>query len=141
MASSQISDGSHDLRHCTSCRQPKREHDFAIKARGAGAGVERSKTCAACSARKAEKRTETKASIEAELDVVDLSDFLAILSEMPDVVSLEARVDCSILSAVEGLKEKADKIADLVWEMMSYRFTYVFAFVPIHAVWHRVALR
>ncbi|THH03045.1 hypothetical protein EW146_g10517, partial [Bondarzewia mesenterica] len=54
---------------------------------------------------------------------MELGDFLIFLSEQTDIFNLEARVDVSSLEELIG-REKADKIAELMWKNMSYRFLY-----------------
>jgi hypothetical protein len=57
------------------------------------------------------------------LDEVELTYFLSFLREQDDAVSLEATVN--ILKLQRSIREKADTLSKLVWEMMNYRFVYV----------------
>ncbi|KAI0054908.1 hypothetical protein BV25DRAFT_1771644, partial [Artomyces pyxidatus] len=56
--------------------------------------------------------------------VIDLGDFLSVIAQQKDTFSIIARVDAASLKGVEDCREKADKVAELVWQMTNYRFIY-----------------
>jgi hypothetical protein len=52
------------------------------------------------------------------LDEIELDDFLSFLAEQDYAVSLEATMDIGELQGT--LREKADALSKLVWEVMNY---------------------
>lgn len=137
MTLSPISDFNTDpeqaLRQCSSCHQEKPLADFPIKAHGRGSGIERVKTCSPCGARIAKAKKKKKE--EEEVQPVPIVDFVVWLSQQSGCVSFEASVDCTQLQLVPGRRERADKLAGMVWELTDYRFTYVLYSKMVFAVW------
>ncbi|KAI0042579.1 hypothetical protein FA95DRAFT_1636386 [Auriscalpium vulgare] len=127
-------------RHCVACRHEKPITAFPFKRGSHGVDAERIKTCEECKARKTNWRKENEqkkkrqpdlsnsdaedADEHAALVVITLGDFLTLLGQQSDAVTLDARVDVSSLAAIVDQREKADKITEMVWEMMNYRFIY-----------------
>lgn len=60
-----------------------------------------------------------------EDSTVLLEQFLAILKEHGSILDIEATVDLTALDNISGMRERADKIAGLVWEVLGYRFVCV----------------
>ncbi|THH12618.1 hypothetical protein EW146_g7523 [Bondarzewia mesenterica] len=111
---------------CNVCKQDKPTVDFPLKG---NSDTVRIKTCAACKVKRQgayrakveDWKGEAVDDVSEDLDLMELGDFLIFPSEQTDIFNLEARVDVSSLEELIG-REKADKIAELMWKNMSYRF-------------------
>ncbi|KII86095.1 hypothetical protein PLICRDRAFT_115218, partial [Plicaturopsis crispa FD-325 SS-3] len=138
------------VRKCMACKRDLPLTDFPLKRGNAGAHGERTVTCLPCKVRKdnwrvaaiqtkksnvypsqseenqdesATTASDTSASLNTDaLSEFVLGDFLAMLGRQKDTLSLEVNVNISELHGT--MKERADALAGLIWEMMRYRFTY-----------------
>ncbi len=96
---------------CKGCHTRKPLSDFLTRENS----TERAKTCKKCIARKAKGRAEKAAARDAELPIIDLDQFLAVIRE--DGLSggeLEARVsltEFTLKDADEGAKLIASKVS------------------------------
>jgi hypothetical protein len=121
---------------CSSCKQTVSLNSFPYST-VKGKTTTQTATCASCTSRKKESRRKGKANKEnvnskdqdpEPLEKVDhtpltdltLGDFLRILEQQDDTITLEANVNVSELQG--DRKEQADSLASLVWEKMNYRF-------------------
>ncbi|TDL13130.1 hypothetical protein BD410DRAFT_847317 [Rickenella mellea] len=128
---------------CTACKKTMALTDFPIKAGSTSAALAapaRTKTCQPCATRKkewcaAQANKENVASgsqLEEEdeggddsgkgLSEMSLEDFLSMLGWQDDAVELEARVNVAKLKDIPERRKRADKLAELAWEVMNYRY-------------------
>lgn len=130
-----------DCQKCAGCRKIKPLVEFPYKkGQLPGPDATHTKTCYICDARKKgwDKENRPKQGqnkgVDAETDdmvelpdsrlsELELSDFLAVLGRQQDTVSLEANVNIQQLKGER--REKADALAQLIWEMMNYRWLCV----------------
>lgn len=139
-------------RICTRCGLLKPLVLFGFVRGQTGPGGNRIATCTPCAlnkqAQKKQKTEESKkqkqaeadkesgalfAAVNCEIDVntrlsdIGLEDFLTIVGGHRGSIQLEASVDLTSLEKSASRKEKADKLAQHVWEAMNLRFVYVYS--------------
>ena len=119
---------------CQKCKAAKLLSAFPIVKQGKNKG-KLGGTCEPCQRKKKEAKARSQRDAETEnldcsedssqgngvsLDKVELTYFLSFLREQDDAVSLDATVN--ILELQGSIREKADTLSKLIWEMMNYRF-------------------
>lgn len=145
-------------RKCLVCRGASKPlSEFPIKkGEFIGPNAPRINTCSKCSEQKARVRKERgrkkkhDANKENEhpidqlepdtcvdgigLSNLTLSEFLSTIGAQRASLKLEANVDLSALACQNDKREKADALAQLVWEAMNLRFMWVHAYF-IYRIW------
>jgi hypothetical protein len=119
---------------CAKCKAAKPLSAFPIVKQGKNKGKPGG-TCEPCQKKKKEAKSRSRKDAEKEnldpsedsdqengvsLDEVELACFLSFLREQDDAVSLEAMVNIAELQG--SIREKADILSKLVWDVMNYRF-------------------
>jgi hypothetical protein len=119
---------------CQKCNAAKPLSAFPIAKQGKNKGKPGG-TCEPCQKKKKEAKARSQREAEKEnldpsddssqgngvhLDEVELECFLSFLREQDDAVSLEGTVNIAELQG--SIRERADKLSKLVWDMMNYRF-------------------
>jgi hypothetical protein len=138
LTASGITDDVSERLKCQKCKAAKPLSAFPIVKQGKNKGKPGG-TCEPCQKKKKEAKARSQRDAETEnlvdpsknssqgngvsLDEVELTYFLSFLREQDDAVSLEVTVN--ILELQGSIREKADTLSKLVWEMMNYRFVYV----------------
>jgi hypothetical protein len=129
------SDNVTERHKCQKCKATKPLSAFPIAKQGKNKGKPGG-TCEPCQKKKKEAKARLQRDTEKEnldpaedcegngpsvsLDEIELEDFLSFLGEQDDSVSLEATVNIAELHG--SIREKADALSKLVWDMMNYRF-------------------
>lgn len=133
-------------RWCSSCRETKPLTPVFFKPKGQDFNV----TCIRCSTERAARRKAKQANCEnippgashdtgdsnndepdddpalfSALSVLTLPIFLASIASIPDINIFEAQVNLSVMGDILTEREKADTLAENVWDKLGYRFRCV----------------
>lgn len=136
-------------RKCTRCKTSKPLAEFSLcRGEVAGPDARRIATCHPCSEKKKTQKQESKkkgsnkenepldtldseSGPDGELSNLTLPEFLTFVGGEASSLKLEANVNVSTLHHITTRREKADALAQCVWEAMNIRFVWVHIIMPL----------
>lgn len=118
-----------DTKHCTKCKKTKNLDQFTLRVDGRSYWAH----CTLCRHKEgghgldgtAKPRESRPFSLDEQLPLSPLTDFLNYLAAQNSDLDVETRLSIATLSASVSHKDKAEDLKNMINDVMPYRFMYV----------------